>query len=310
VKSINGESNLAELERLHYARGDRTDIIIRDGYLNSDERDALFEACDCYVSLHRSEGFGLTIAEAMAREKPAIATRYSGNLEFMTDANSFLCGYELRHVGPGCYPYPEEARWAEPSIEEAAKLLRFVYENQDEARQRGRRARLDLKAGHAAANAGQFIKQRLAQLRGNPPNPIPSFAPPPERPQLRKLRAEIEQGVNVRRIVPSLLTWFLRGPRRAMKQFVRDYEQHRRNFGVSVLEAANEIDAEWQRIRGGLTHRISAQEDNLHSVKRKLKETEEKLAELEEKVRDRGNADRSSPPHFNVDQNARSRKSA
>src|SRR6185295_15134069 len=100
------------------------------------------------VSLHRSEGFGLTIAEAMLREKPTIATRYSGNLKFMTDANSFLCGCELREVGPRSSPYPADARWAEPDLNEAAQLMRFVYEHPDEARRRGQQARSDLTTAH------------------------------------------------------------------------------------------------------------------------------------------------------------------
>ena len=50
----------------------------------------LISLTDCYISLHRSEGFGLTLAEAMSLEKPVIATAYSGNLDFMTPANSCL----------------------------------------------------------------------------------------------------------------------------------------------------------------------------------------------------------------------------
>ncbi len=93
-------------------------------------------ACDCYVSLHRSEGFGLTMAEAMLLEKPVIATRYSGNLAFMTDANSFLCDYKLRRIGKGSEPYPPDARWAEPDIAHAAKLMRFVHDNACSPRRR------------------------------------------------------------------------------------------------------------------------------------------------------------------------------
>ena len=80
--------------------------MIRDGYLSADEKNALLAACDCYVSLHRAEGLGLTLAEAMALGKPAIATGYSGNRHFMTDENSFLVGYRLTSVSDDCGPYP------------------------------------------------------------------------------------------------------------------------------------------------------------------------------------------------------------
>ena len=91
-------------------------------------------ACDCYVSLHRAEGFGLTMAEAMAIGKPVIATGYSGNVDFMNAENSYLVDYEIGRVGPECEIYPPEGEWAEPSVEHAAELMRHVYENPQEAR--------------------------------------------------------------------------------------------------------------------------------------------------------------------------------
>jgi glycosyltransferase involved in cell wall biosynthesis len=284
IKSINGDRNLAELERLYYARGDRSDIIIRDGYITAAERDALAAACDCYVSLHRAEGFGLTIAEAMLLEKPTIATRYSGNLEFMTDLNSFLCGYRLRRVGHGSDPYPSDARWADPKIAEAAELMRFVYENPEEAQRRGKRGRLDLCAGHDPRVVAAFIKSRLSQLRQKPPASVPFTAQHPERALVTKVRTAIEQGVNVRRTVPSLLTWILQGPRRAMKQFLRAYDQHHRRVGLSALDAFKEIDAEWLRERASLVKRMCAQEDAVHVLKEELKEARQRLSAMEKEL--------------------------
>ena len=62
--------------------------------------------CDCYVSLHRSEGFGLTLGEAMALGKPVIATGFCGNVDFMTPENSWLVRYAVTHVGPEGENYP------------------------------------------------------------------------------------------------------------------------------------------------------------------------------------------------------------
>jgi glycosyltransferase involved in cell wall biosynthesis len=284
IKSINADRNLAELERMHYARGDRSDIIIRDGYLTAAERDSLAATCDCYVSLHRSEGFGLTIAEAMLLEKPAIATRYSGNLEFMTDANSFLCGYRLRRVGPGAAPYPPDARWADPSIAEAAELMRFVCENPEEARRRGKRGRLDLCARHDPQIVAAFIKSRLSQLRERPPKPVPFIARHRERPRVMKVRTAIQQGVDVRRTVPSLLKWILQGPRRAMKQFLRAYDQHHRRIGLSAIDAFNEIDAEWLRERASLRKRMYEQEDEVQILKEELNEARQRLSAIEKEL--------------------------
>ena len=75
IKSINGHRNLPHLEKLRHATSGRQDIVIMDGYLPYDLKNAMMELCDCYVSLHRGEGFGLTIAEAMSLAKPVIATQ-------------------------------------------------------------------------------------------------------------------------------------------------------------------------------------------------------------------------------------------
>ena len=108
IKTINGERRLTDLERLRAAAAGRRDILIVDEYYSAEQKNALMGLCDCYVSLHRSEGLGLTMAEAMALGKPVIATGYSGNLDFMTPENSYLvelhhrCGAEgRRSVSPG-----------------------------------------------------------------------------------------------------------------------------------------------------------------------------------------------------------------
>jgi glycosyltransferase involved in cell wall biosynthesis len=281
IKSINGHHNVAELERLHYARAGREDIIIHDGYLSHDQRDALVAACHCYVSLHRAEGFGLTIAEAMLQEKPAIATAYSGNLEFMTEANSFLCGYDLRPIGDGYDPYPSSARWAEPRLNEAVDLLRFVYKNPEEAKLRAKRGRADLASRHEPETAGKFIKKRLSQLRETAPTPVGFSMPAPERPAVSRVRSACEQGIDVRRTIPSLLTWIFRGPRRAMKRFLRDYDQHNRQIGLWTVDAISEIDRQLGRDRASLSKRVAAQEDDIHFLKQELKEARERLADLE-----------------------------
>ncbi|MDA8290754.1 MAG: glycosyltransferase [Actinomycetota bacterium] len=98
---------------------------------------ALTAACDVYVSLHRGEGFGLGIAEAMALGKPAIATAYSGNLDFMDLANSCLVGYslvevdgaDLRFNPDSEHVYTPGQLWADPDVDEAARRMRLLYES-------------------------------------------------------------------------------------------------------------------------------------------------------------------------------------
>jgi glycosyltransferase involved in cell wall biosynthesis len=165
IKTINGDKRTIELEKLKYAVRDRPDIVLRDGYLAAVENATVTALSDCYVSLHRSEGFGFTMAEAMMLAKPVIATAYSGNLEFMTTENSYLCPSQRCQVGPEREPYPAESYWSEPDTAAAADLLRQVYFNQEEARERGRRAAEDLRSRHSAAFTGKIIAQRLAVIR-------------------------------------------------------------------------------------------------------------------------------------------------
>ena len=113
-----------------------------DQRLPKEELNGLIAACNCYVSLHRSEGLGLTIAEAMMLGKPTIATAYSGNLDFMDENNSLLVGYDLVEIESDAGPYEKGHRWAEPSIPEAANAMRWVFDHPEEARLLGERARL------------------------------------------------------------------------------------------------------------------------------------------------------------------------
>ena len=123
-------------------------------------------SCDCYVSLHRAEGFGLTMAEAMAIGKPVIGTGYSGNVDFMTSENSYLVDYTIGRVGPDCEIYPPEGEWADPSVEHAAQLMRRVLSEPAEAAAKGQRARADVERQLSPAATGQSMRKRLEHLAG------------------------------------------------------------------------------------------------------------------------------------------------
>ncbi len=86
---------------------------------------------DLYASLHRSEGFGYGMAEAMIRGVPTIATGYSGNLQFMNEDNSLLVNYRLTPIDRGQYSTVDDQEWADPSIDDAAEKLRKMYHQPD-----------------------------------------------------------------------------------------------------------------------------------------------------------------------------------
>jgi len=101
--------------------------VIIDKSLTDIETKSLIRNCDCYISLHRSEGWGRSLAEAMLMKIPVIATDYSGNTEFMTPENSFPVRYHLTDLKPGEYPFAENQVWAQPDIDHAVSLMETVY---------------------------------------------------------------------------------------------------------------------------------------------------------------------------------------
>lgn len=156
-------SSQADLKLLQDAIGDG-DVRIIDRVMSRDDIRGLLHLSDCYVSLHRSEGFGLTLAEAMSMGKPVIATGYSGNVDFMTAANSFPVKYSLTEIDSNYGPYKKGCIWAEPDTSHAADLMRFVFENQDKAREVGSRAQQDISSLLHPKAVGEMIKARLLNV--------------------------------------------------------------------------------------------------------------------------------------------------
>ena len=99
-------------------------IRIFHGTLDRDAVLGLAKLCDAVVSLHRSEGFGRTLAEAMLLGKPTVATAYSGNTDFCTPESCALVPARLVTVQPGEYPWSEGMVWAEPDVGQAALAMR------------------------------------------------------------------------------------------------------------------------------------------------------------------------------------------
>jgi glycosyltransferase involved in cell wall biosynthesis len=121
---------------------------------------------DAYVSLHRSEGFGLSQAESMRLGKPVIATDYSGNRDFLNENNGFPVRYTLVELDRDYGPYRSGNVWAQPDIDHAAAQMRFVWEHPEECRQRGQRAIQDIERLYGAQAIAERIIQRVGVLKG------------------------------------------------------------------------------------------------------------------------------------------------
>jgi glycosyltransferase involved in cell wall biosynthesis len=168
VKTLNDDYDPSAHERLRAAAAGHPDVYLLTERLSAAERDGLMNAADCYVSLHRAEGFGYTLAESMWAAKPVIATGYSGNLDYMTPANSFLVDHRLVPIGPGNDPYPATGEWAQPDVDHAASLMRRVFDDPEQARRRGAIASAEIRASHGPEAAGRFMAERLRLLLSSP----------------------------------------------------------------------------------------------------------------------------------------------
>ncbi|HEY6928899.1 MAG TPA: glycosyltransferase [Thermoanaerobaculia bacterium] len=145
------------------SRGAR--VRIREEALPRNEVEALLSACDAYVSLHRSEGFGLPIAEAMSAGKPVVATAYSGNADYLDEATGFPVAWSGFTLPRTIRDYDSGTRWAEPNEEHAIERLREVFENRAEARRRGEAARRRIAERYSPGVIGDQIASRMAQIR-------------------------------------------------------------------------------------------------------------------------------------------------
>ena len=129
---------------------------------------ALKAACDCYVSLHRAEGFGFGMLEAMQLGRPVIATAYSGNMDFCRPETSYLVDYDLILVGHDEYPAVERGSvWAEPKIESAVAAMRDVVSNPEEASSRGSRAAEFVKDNFSIQAISERYKRRIGNVTHN-----------------------------------------------------------------------------------------------------------------------------------------------
>lgn len=163
IKTSFGERHRTQMGELRDAAQGARITIIDEVYSPQDVL-ALMDCCDFYVSLHRSEGLGLSMAEAMLMGKPVIATGYSGNTQFMNADNSLLVDYRLVKLGRPIPPYDADLEWAEPSEEHAAELMRRLYDDPMFARELGERAKEDAGERLSVVAAGRRIAARLAEI--------------------------------------------------------------------------------------------------------------------------------------------------
>lgn len=140
---------------------DRLPITLIDKYLKRQQLTSLMRACDCYLSMHRSEGFGLPLAEAMFLGVPVVATGWSSNMDFMTLNNSYPVRYDLVELDQDYGPYKKGAIWANPDVDHAVSCLLEIMTQPETAQQKVLRALSDIKKFNSPESVGERIKSRV-----------------------------------------------------------------------------------------------------------------------------------------------------
>jgi len=142
-------------------------VTLIESFLTYGEVLQLYASCDIFVGLHRAEGLGLGLMEAMALGKPVIATGWSGNMTFMNHANSCLVGYRLIPVEGSLGVYSraflkEEARWADPNLDEAGAWMKALARDATLRASIGRNAAEAMRRHCGEADRGVFIDELRA----------------------------------------------------------------------------------------------------------------------------------------------------
>jgi glycosyltransferase involved in cell wall biosynthesis len=213
IKCVNGhvaETQLAELQKA--TQGSRIDIL--SGYWPVQQVRDLMAAADAYVSLHRAEGTGLTLSDAMAHGKPVIATGWSGNTDFMNVSNSYPVDYRLVRLQRDVGPYLAGEIWADPSVEHAAELMRHVFEHPKEVSARSKRARADIEAHFSEASVARVAEERLGVIAQRREAARPARTRPPEikgHPDYRGLVARLRLAVEANTPADTTLAVVSRG---------------------------------------------------------------------------------------------------
>ena len=166
-----------ELERVLRRQMKAVNGILMVDDLSSTEMTSLLNVVDVYVSLHRSEGFGLGMAEAMRLGKPVIATAYSANVDFCTAANSLQVGFDLVPIDDEDHKYHPAMTglyragqfWADPDLDQAGRWMRHLYERPQQRARLGAAARTTMIEDFSRAAAGARMRTRLQEITAGLP---------------------------------------------------------------------------------------------------------------------------------------------
>jgi hypothetical protein len=277
IKSINAQNAPTEHDRVLLAAADHPDVTLIDAYVSAAEKNAMIAHCHCYVSLHRSEGFGLTVAEAMLLGKPVIATGYGGTMEFTNSDNSYLVNYRPTLVGDGAGVYPADALWAEPDLDAAADLMRHVVAHGAEARARGQMARGQVAKTHSPVAAGETMERRLRRIHEHMFDQGVRALNPRHLPPAQASAQYPDELDRPPRIDWASGRWGRLSVRGPISEWIHSSQERQRSIDAKIFDRLAGIDAALREVGRALSEQQHAGHSETLAMLRRL---ERQVAEL------------------------------
>jgi glycosyltransferase involved in cell wall biosynthesis len=161
IKVQNVTGNEADFAALRASVADLPGTVLLTETLSRADIYALEAACDCFVSLHRSEGFGLAVAEAMYLGKPVISTDWSATSEFVNASNGCPVRAPLVMLDRNHGPYAKGSTWADPDPAHAAEYMRRLFLDPALGAALGAAARTTIESRFSPAAIGTRYRRRL-----------------------------------------------------------------------------------------------------------------------------------------------------
>lgn len=164
VIKINNPTKEDEKSIAAYLEG-YTNVYLIKETLNRDQINSLIKCADVLVSLHRAEGFGLVLAEAMLLGTPTIATNWSSNTEFMNSEAACMVDYKMKVIEKDMPPFKAGNRWADPDLLQAAGYMRKLYEDKEFYQKISEKAKMHVEKALGMERAAGLMRERLDEIR-------------------------------------------------------------------------------------------------------------------------------------------------
>jgi glycosyltransferase involved in cell wall biosynthesis len=168
IKTFPPRRHKADYDWLRARVAEDPRIHLVSGHLSREDLLRLYACCDVFVSLHRSEGFGRGLAEALQLGLHVIATDFGGNTDFCTGPLAHPVQFKRVPIPRGAYPCADGHDWAEPDLNHAVCLLKKVASELLMQSETSPRATLALSSRYKneflAQTVGQRYRERLQQL--------------------------------------------------------------------------------------------------------------------------------------------------